>query len=282
MAELITIKGTAQAEGKQIKGYLFPDKIEDFPVPSTVYFAPNYGAILYDKVSGQNTGKSYPSINVIDKGNEKLLADNGLYLKWMPSGIAWGKTQMLVSVPPSQGVTTTNTNTQLVSVPPSQGVTTTNTNTQLPPSQGVTTTNTNTQQTKTATMGRYKILKDYDNPVTKIKFYVGEVVEGTPSTTTNGMFIDVLRNGKSSLLADKFEIQKVSDDTPLSSASTQQVTATAKKEMGLSIAGFIGSAAGFGFAYYKKMGILGYIGMAVVGGIVGSLAYHTIAPKKAV
>lgn len=250
MAELITIKGIAQAEGKQIKGYLFPDKIEDFPVPSTVYFAPNYGAVLYDKTSGQNTGKSYPSINVIEKGNGKLLADNGLYLKWMPSGIAWGKTQMLVSVPPLQGVTTTNTNTQPTKT--------------------------------TATMGRYKILKDYDNPVTGIKFYVGEVVEGTPSTTTNGMFIDVLRNGKSSGLADKFEIQKVADDTPLSSASTQQVTATAKKEMGLSIAGFIGSGAGFAFAYYKKMGVWGYIGMAVVGGIVGSLAYHTIAPKKAV
>ena len=248
MAELITIKGTAQAEGKQIKGYLFPDKIEDFPVPSTVYFAPNYGAILYDKTSGQNTGKSYPSINVIDKGNGKLLADNGLYLKWMPSGIAWGKTQMLVSVPPSQGVTTTNTNTQ--------------------PTKN------------TATMGRYKILKDYDNPVTGIKFYVGEVVEGTPSTTTNGMFIDVMRNGKKSGLADKFEIQKVPDDTPLSSASTEQVATTAKKEMGLSIAGFIGSAAGFGFAYYKKMGVWGYIGMAVVGGIVGSIGYHIIAPKK--
>ena len=252
MAELITIKGTAQAEGKQIKGYLFPSKIEDFPVPSTVYFAPNYGAILYDKVSGQNTGKSYRSINVIEKGNGKLLADNGLYLKWMPSGIAWGETQMLVSVPPSQGVTTTNTNTQPTKT--------------------------------TATMGRYKILKDYDNPVTGIKFYVGEVVDGTPSTTTNGMYINVAKNGKTSSLANTFEIVKVNDDAPLSNATLEQVKATATSESiankSIYVYGGIGAVAGLGFAYYRKSSVGGYIGYLLLGSIVAQIVGQVINKNK--
>jgi hypothetical protein len=164
----------------------------------------------------------------------------------MPSGVSRGKTQMLVSVAPTKGVVNTPTNTE---------------------------------PTQTGVKGRYKILTDWDNPVTGIKFYAGEIVEGTPNTKLGGKYIDIERNGKVSSLATTFEVEKVSDDTPLSTASAQQVKASAKKEKGISVAGYVGGLAGLGFAYYKKMGVWGYIGMGILGGIVGSVAYQMIRPK---
>jgi hypothetical protein len=109
MAELITIKGTAQAEGKEIKGYLFPDKIEDFIVPSTIIFAPNYGVNLRDKVTNRNDGKDYRSINIVSKENNKLIADNGMYMNWIPKGFIGGKPQMLIA--PSDAIKQSDVNT---------------------------------------------------------------------------------------------------------------------------------------------------------------------------
>jgi hypothetical protein len=116
MAELITIKGTAQAEGKEIKGYLFPDKIEDFVVPSTILFAPNYGVTLRDKVTNRNDGKDYRSINIVGKESNKLIAENGMYMSWIPKGVVGGKPQMLIA--PSDATKQSDVNTTLTTEQP--------------------------------------------------------------------------------------------------------------------------------------------------------------------
>ena len=127
-------------------------------------------------------------------------------------------------------------------------------------------------------MGRYKINKNYDNGVTGIKFFKDEVVDGTPNPTMKG-FIDVVRNGKTSNLADGFEISKVDDSTPLANATPTQVAdATKADSMAYSVSG-VGFLAGLGYAFYKKKGFWGYVGFSILGSVVASVGYNIVKKK---
>lgn len=115
--ETITIKGVAQESGKQITGYKFPPRSEDFPIPSTILFAPNYGAILYEK-DGKQSKANPRSVNIVGRLASSLLTDNGLILNtYDPLGkymlIATNSVTVGDSTQPT--ITTTNTTSEDVS-----------------------------------------------------------------------------------------------------------------------------------------------------------------------
>lgn len=126
-------------------------------------------------------------------------------------------------------------------------------------------------------MAKYKVIKDYNNTVTGIKFYKDEVVEGSPSSLKG--FIAVDRNGKTSSLVEKFEIEKVDDATPLKNASPQVVELTLKNESRASALAGIGTLAGLGFAFYKKTGFWGYVGYGLLGTIAAGIIINVVKKK---
>lgn len=254
MAELITIKGVAQEEGKQIKGYMFPDKIENFPIPSKVSFAPNYSAVLYDKTTNRSTGKTYPTINIVDKSNDRLFTDNGLYLKWMPKGNAFGKTQMLLSIPPTT-IPASATIRPMPTAPTPISKTPLET------------------ENKNSTGTKYKILKT--NKFSEPPFKVGDIVEGT--LDSNGFLVvkrDFEGNKNVQFQFAKDEFEQVGSTTTSGSASGEKVTKSDKSDFWSLKNPFhytviAGAIIGFFYAKNKAKNILAstLIGAGIGGGL---------------
>lgn len=132
-------------------------------------------------------------------------------------------------------------------------------------------------------MAKYVIVKDYNNIVTGVRFFKDEVVEGVPSSFSklsfSKLYVDVTKDGKTSKLADKFEILKVDDATPLKSASPQVVAEAIKTESKMSALAGIGTLAGLGFAFYKKTGFWGYVGYGLLGTIAAGLIINVVKKK---
>ena len=127
-------------------------------------------------------------------------------------------------------------------------------------------------------MGRYKLIQNYDNTVTGVKFYKDEVVEGTPNPTLAG-FINVARGGKTASLVEKFDLVKVEDTTPLINATAEQVATATKSKSMASMASGVGFLAGLGYAFYTKRGFWGYVGFGLLGSIVASVGYNIVKKK---
>jgi len=134
-------------------------------------------------------------------------------------------------------------------------------------------------------MGKYKVLKDFESAKGG-KFIKNEIVEGTPSIKLP-KFVEVIRkntwgDNKNDLIIG-FEIEQVDDSTPLTPVSNATTTQETKmeEEIGKNFKVFatIGLAVGLGFAYYRKSGFGGYVGYAILGSIIGQVAYNLIKKK---
>lgn len=132
-------------------------------------------------------------------------------------------------------------------------------------------------------MARFKILKDIDNSIHGNKFFKDEVYEGKITKIGSIDFIKITKNGKEETLAPDFDAVLVPDTTPLKSASTQQVQQAETKDKQQTkttyIAGIVGLGAGLLFAKYRKSGVGGYIGYAILGSIIAQIGYN-VAFKK--
>lgn len=135
-------------------------------------------------------------------------------------------------------------------------------------------------------MGRYKVLKNVESSKGG-KFFKDEVVEGTQGVKVPSL-ITIMRtntwgDNKNDLFLDT-EVIKVDDSTPLSNATSTQINDAKETEEKMSksfhTTAYIGLAVGLGFAYYRKSGLWGYVGYAILGSIVGQIGYNLINKKK--
>ena len=135
-------------------------------------------------------------------------------------------------------------------------------------------------------MGKYKVLKNVESSKGG-KFFKDEVVEGTQGVKVPSL-ITIMRtntwgDNKNDLFLDT-EVIKVDDSTPLSNATSTQINDSKETEEKMSkntyTIGAIGLAVGLGFAYYRKSGLWGYVGYAILGSIVGQIGYNLINKKK--
>lgn len=138
-------------------------------------------------------------------------------------------------------------------------------------------------------MGRYKVIQDVESTKGG-KFSKNEIVEGTPSIKIP-KFVEVMRKNtwgdNKNTLTLGFDIEQVDDSTPLSpspnstSTETNQAKETEEKmSKNTYTIGAIGLAVGLGFAYYRKSGLWGYVGYAILGSVVAQIGYNLINKKK--
>ena len=134
-------------------------------------------------------------------------------------------------------------------------------------------------------MPKYRVLKNVES--NGAKFIKNEIVEGTPSQKAKG-FVCVDRKNtfgdNKATLVIGFEIEQVDDSTPLTPVvDTPTTTQETKMEDGMEksfrTTAYIGLAVGLGFAYYRKSGFGGYVGYAILGSIIGQVAYNLIKKK---
>jgi hypothetical protein len=133
-------------------------------------------------------------------------------------------------------------------------------------------------------MPKYRVLKDVESSKGG-KFIKNEIVEGTPSIKLKD-FVSVIRKNtwgdNNNDLVIGFDIEKVDDSTPLTPVSNAPTTTTIvedKMSKGFRTTAYIGLAVGLGFAYYRKSGFGGYVGYAILGSIIGQVAYNLIKKK---
>ena len=133
-------------------------------------------------------------------------------------------------------------------------------------------------------MPKYRVLKDVESSKGG-KFIKNEIVEGTPSIKLKD-FVSVIRKNtwgdNNNDLVIGFDIEQVDDSTPLTPVSNAPTTTTIvedKMSKGFRTTAYIGLAVGLGFAYYRKSGFGGYVGYAILGSIIGQVAYNLIKKK---
>ncbi len=110
-------------------------------------------------------------------------------------------------------------------------------------------------------MAKYEFL--LDSHETPMKFHKGEILEGTPDNVTKDSFVNFKRpDGTTFFAEDNFEVKKIFDYDSLL------------------IGGGASAAIGLGIAYYKKMGILGYVLTTLSFAAAGTFLYSLAMSKE--